>query len=222
MEDYRNQELAFLGKMAAGFTHEVKNVLAIIRENAGLIEDILTMAPAEAVPNLDRVLRALSAIRDQSGRGVELSNRLNRFAHCADQPRAHIELNETLAQFTLLVERFARLKEVTLTLHRGESGIEMETRPVGLQLALFGVLECCWNSVSSLRRLDLKVESEPNQGVVEIVGKGEDDRPVGFHETPETVDDWARVVSRLDALGAKVERGPAVDVLRIVFPLRSP
>ena len=32
--------IQFFGKMAASISHEIKNVLAIINENAGLLEDI--------------------------------------------------------------------------------------------------------------------------------------------------------------------------------------
>ena len=36
--------LQFFGKMTASISHEIKNVLAIINENAGLLEDLALMA----------------------------------------------------------------------------------------------------------------------------------------------------------------------------------
>ena len=36
--------LQFLGKINASISHEIKNVLAVINENAGLIKDMLIMA----------------------------------------------------------------------------------------------------------------------------------------------------------------------------------
>jgi len=36
--------LKFFGKMTASISHELKNVLAIINENAGLLEDLCAMA----------------------------------------------------------------------------------------------------------------------------------------------------------------------------------
>ncbi len=37
-------ETAFMGKITAAITHEMKNVLAIIKESAGLMEDLLSVA----------------------------------------------------------------------------------------------------------------------------------------------------------------------------------
>jgi len=40
--------LQFFGKMTASISHEIKNVLAIINENAGLLEDLALMADGGA------------------------------------------------------------------------------------------------------------------------------------------------------------------------------
>ncbi|MCP3901564.1 MAG: sensor histidine kinase, partial [Desulfobacteraceae bacterium] len=39
--DNRDDKAAFFGKITASITHEIQNVLAIIKENAGLMEDFL-------------------------------------------------------------------------------------------------------------------------------------------------------------------------------------
>ena len=36
--------LQFFGKMTASISHEIKNVLAIINENAGLLEDLALLS----------------------------------------------------------------------------------------------------------------------------------------------------------------------------------
>ncbi len=36
--------LQFFGEMSASISHEIKNVLAIVNENAGLLEDLTLMA----------------------------------------------------------------------------------------------------------------------------------------------------------------------------------
>ncbi len=75
------RETAFMGRVTAGVTHELKNVLAIIKESAGLIEDILALNKDLAGPHQEKVVRVLSNIRQQVDRGVDLSSRLNAFAH---------------------------------------------------------------------------------------------------------------------------------------------
>jgi hypothetical protein len=39
-----NRKAAFMGRITAGVTHEMKNVLAIIKESAGLMEDFLKIS----------------------------------------------------------------------------------------------------------------------------------------------------------------------------------
>lgn len=34
-------EIRFMGRITAGITHEMRNVLAVIRESAGLIQDLM-------------------------------------------------------------------------------------------------------------------------------------------------------------------------------------
>ena len=42
-ERFRELQLAYLGKLMAGLSHELKNHLAIIKESNGLIEDLLSL-----------------------------------------------------------------------------------------------------------------------------------------------------------------------------------
>ena len=108
------REAAFLGRITAAFTHEMKNVLAIIKESAGLMEDLLALSQEATFPQRDRFVRCLTTIAAQTKRGVELSGRLNRFAHSPDQDIATVDLNDILEQVVFLSGRFARLKGVTL------------------------------------------------------------------------------------------------------------
>ena len=44
MKQRNEKELEFFGKITAGITHEMKNVLAIIKKSAGLMEDIMSLS----------------------------------------------------------------------------------------------------------------------------------------------------------------------------------
>lgn len=154
------REVRFFGKITAGFTHEMKNVLAIIRESAGLMEDLLLMQQAAPCPHQERFTRALSTIGAQVRRGIELSSNLNRFAHSPDEPTAILDLNDIMAQVTLLAERFARLKGVKLLVEETVETCTLVSSPVKLQMAAFEALQCLWNRMNpggevscSIRRL---------------------------------------------------------------------
>ncbi len=149
MDHEEDRELRFFGRVAAGFTHELKNVLAIVKETAGLMEDLLAMTPEGAFPHQPRFERGIKTILDQISRGVDLSSRMNRFAHSPDHSLAQVDLNEMVEQVCLLAERFARIKGVTLTAAMAEKPPMVLSSPVKVLLSIFKAYECCWNHLAS-------------------------------------------------------------------------
>ncbi|MHC1725627.1 MAG: hypothetical protein AB9866_06425 [Syntrophobacteraceae bacterium] len=218
MEDFKSMELSFFGKMTAGFTHEVKNVLAIIKENAGLMEDILFMAKGGSLPNIERLSRAIASIREQADRGVELSNRLNRFAHSADYPRVRVDLNTLLDQLSLLAQRFARLKEVTLEVALADQPIQVETCPVCLQMALFTGLECCWNAMPSGGCVSLHVMKRGGDAAIGFSCRSSPVSGLEFMDAISPSQDWAKLNETVKILGAGLETGQPGYHFTIVLP----
>lgn len=156
-----SKELVFFGRIAASFTHELKNVLAIVKETSGLMEDILSITKDEGFAHKERFSRAVATMLAQVGRGVELATRMNRFAHAPDHAVASVELNETLEQVTLLAERLARIKGVEIRAVPASGAVNLVSSPVGIQLTLFKAMECCWSSMQSGDILEARVLSGP-------------------------------------------------------------
>ncbi|MBI5594130.1 MAG: HAMP domain-containing histidine kinase [Deltaproteobacteria bacterium] len=102
------------GSISASISHELKNTLAIINENAGLLEDLSLMA--EKGRPLDPVrLKSLAAnIGKQIQRADGIIRNMNRFAHSTDEPVNCIDLGDTLALTVALSSRFAAMKSITL------------------------------------------------------------------------------------------------------------
>ena len=137
----KDNEVAFFGKITAGITHEINNVLAIIKESSGLLEDILAVTGEDAFPHKDKFETTLNRILGQIQRGVAITNNLNRFAHSPDHSPARVDLNEVAEQMVLLVTRFARLKNVGLETGPQDGPLIIKTHPVSLQMALFISIE---------------------------------------------------------------------------------
>jgi signal transduction histidine kinase len=132
----KDQEIAYMGRVTAGMTHEFKNVLAIIRESSGLLEDLLTIGQARSFPQREKFLKVLGTIQEQVQRGVDLATHLNRFAHSMDEPWAAVELNEVLGHTLHLLERFARIKKVQLRLVRDSEELIVNTDPFRVRMAV--------------------------------------------------------------------------------------
>ena len=135
------KEVAFFGKITAGITHEIKNVLAIIHESSGLMEDILGVTEDGTFPHKDKFIKSVNRIHGQIQRGIDITSRLNRFAHNPDHCPASLDLNEIAEQMVLLASRFARLKNVVLESSPSDPPLIIKSDPVSLEMALFESIE---------------------------------------------------------------------------------
>jgi len=106
--------LAFFGKMTASISHEIKNVLAIINENAGLLEDITLMAVRGKPINLDRLKTQAERIKNQIRRADVIVKNMNRFAHSVDESLMSVDLAELLEFLVVLSSRLAYTRGVKL------------------------------------------------------------------------------------------------------------
>ncbi len=210
------REVAFLGRVTAAFTHEMKNVLAIIKESVGLMEDLLSMSQESAFPYRERFDRCLTSIQTQTNRGVELSSRLNRLAHSPDEAVARVELNDILEQVIVLAGRFARLRGVSLALHPHEEALNVVLSPLRLQMVVFVCLECCWETMSPGGRICLMVTRAGREAAVRFTcqnGAGtEQDAacPLSEAETKQLIQE---MVSDLDCRIAWSASPPAFHLI---------
>ena len=103
-------------KISAAISHEIKNTLSIINENAGLLNDYAQMAEQTGGLPLDRILSITEAIEKQVVRSNIIMKNLNRFAHSGDTSLAQAYLKETLSLVIELSSRQAAMKEIDITL----------------------------------------------------------------------------------------------------------
>jgi len=62
----------FFGKMSASISHEIKNALAIMNENAGLLEDYASMGEKGISVDLQRLKSLAGNVRIQIQRADEI------------------------------------------------------------------------------------------------------------------------------------------------------
>lgn len=149
-------EIALWGKITAGITHEMKNVLAIINESNGLIGDIMKAGKKAPIKYQDKLLLALDKINRQINRGVELSNSLNKFAHSTDEARDSVDINEICNQVSFLLKRFAGQRQVEIETLPLEPAVTLNTHPFRLILTLTGILYQLLDEIEALMKITLK------------------------------------------------------------------
>src|SRR5574340_556498 len=105
--------LQVFGKISAAVSHDLKNVLAIINESAGLLDDLALRAAKGIEIPPERLNIATARILKQVKRGDAVLKNLNRFAHTTDAPILQTNVAETMALMVDLARRQAVMIEVT-------------------------------------------------------------------------------------------------------------
>ena len=121
--------LQFFGKITASISHEINNVLAIINENAGLLEDISLMSERGAEIDPERLKRLSQAVTKQVRRANTIIKNMNRFAHSTDEPLKSVDLIDTLELMIVLSTRLASMRSITLELKVQENPVKIRTAP---------------------------------------------------------------------------------------------
>ncbi|MFO7911115.1 MAG: sensor histidine kinase [Desulfotignum sp.] len=108
--------IAFFGTLSAAVTHDMKNFLAIINENAGLLGDLAARAQNGPVSIDPRKAALISEkIRKQVHRADGMIKQFNRFSHSMDHAQETVDMEEMVHLVAGLAERIIRHHNIFLT-----------------------------------------------------------------------------------------------------------
>ncbi len=144
-----SREILFMGSVTALTMHEMQNVLAIIRESAGLMGDILRINASVPFKHRENMERSLEHIRCHVERGKGLLEATSRLAHSPDEDQLEkCDLAACLRAVAHLAERPARLtcSSVELTPCTGSVPVKVGALPVimaGYQAVLCMIGPAC-------------------------------------------------------------------------------
>jgi signal transduction histidine kinase len=212
MRPSQHPEAAFLSIMTASATHEVRNVLAIIKESAGLIGDMVHVFAKRGMLDQEKVFRAVERIDIQVKRGADLLTNLNRLSHALDQGTATVELNQEVEQLVFLSQRFARIKGHRVLAHRKAWEAEVTVRPLHLQMVLFAAMERCLEELPEGAAISVGVTRAGEGHVVEFLGSPEDGSEIG---APAGGESWEDLREMVQSLGGSLERSSSGFGIRI-------
>lgn len=214
MTNPQEREAAFIGKVTASATHELRNVLAIAKESAGLIEDVVSVSGQSGSPLTEKVMRAINRIRDQVERGSNLLTSLNRFAHSLDYAEDEIDMNDVAEQVSFLCQRKARQGRQSVKAEPGEEGVKLVTSPIHVQMALYAAVECCLEQLPEGGGVTIRTRSEGGRPSLEFEGVVEGS---SVALAPTKTAAWPELAEVVADLGASVEPTEAGEGFRLVF-----
>jgi light-regulated signal transduction histidine kinase (bacteriophytochrome) len=209
--------LQFFGKLSASVSHDLKNVLSIINEKAGLLEDFCHMARRGAALDMDRIDAVTTQVKEQVARADQIIRCFNRFAHSTDHPVAPMDLGESVATLVQLAQRLLAQMEVVVDVQPNENPVVVITRPLMALEVIWAGMQWVAGRLDAGQAIDITVERS-GEGARVLIGPVAS-RPAGI------ADAAASIVSEemTQALQAELSLVPASGMLQIqLAPLHAP
>ncbi len=154
--DNSKNKAAFMGKVTASVTHEIQNVLAIIKETSGLMEDFFLMSESGGLSDIeDRLAKCMTTIKKQTYRGVNLTSMLNGFAHTTDNLQLSVNTLEITKKLVSITERLFSQKGVDIAIIDADKPYSMVTDPVLFQMMIFSCIECLMKNFETATTITL-------------------------------------------------------------------
>ncbi len=169
-QDLRFLQLRFIGKILAGFTHEIKNHLAIVKESAGLMGDMIKMG--KSAESGSQYLEIIQSIEEQIERALVHFTYLNRFSHRMDTALSTFNINESIEELTALLHRFANQKRIQIEKDFQKDLDPVNSNPSMLQFLIFNFLEEAIAKLDKNSRIVVKTEVVNGSVAIRVIPEG--------------------------------------------------
>lgn len=170
--------MRFFGTVSASATHDLKNVLAVIQENAGLLEDLCRMAEKGRPLDPGRLMRLAVELQQQVRRGDRIVTAMNRFAHSVDEDPKALDAAGVLELLAVLSARFLASR-----------GLQLQTTPPAAPASLpaspFLLIRLVWSCLERAAALGCPAKILELSG--ESAGEGLAFRIRGFAPSSDAV-----------------------------------
>jgi C4-dicarboxylate-specific signal transduction histidine kinase len=168
----RESQIESYGRLMAGFSHDMKNHLGIIRESAGLMADLVEINAAQMDPVLvERFKKTTDLIEKRVVIAAGLFHHLSSFAHRSDTPISSFALSDVVAEMAAFIERPARLRQVKLELKNDADAVLLNS-PSLLQFLFYRLYMHCLDQLGEGDTLTLEASGVNGAAVLRMDGGG--------------------------------------------------
>jgi len=146
--------LHFFGRMSASATHEIKNTLAIINENIGLMNDMAMISQDGMMP-IEQINIISKNIKKQVRRSNSIIQRLNQFSHKVDLSKQQADLEHTV-KFTLEVaSRLIDMHEVVIEIIPATAPLRINANQFFLENLVWRAVESACHGVQKTKKISI-------------------------------------------------------------------
>lgn len=164
--------LKFFGTVNASISHEIKNRMAVINEQAGLLKDLVNLAENGRELSLERLMRLSESLKTQVSLTDAIIRNMNRFAHSVDSFQTGTDICELLTLTAALAKRTVDNKGVRIELELPKPSFSLETAPFFLMNLFWQCLEAVIAPGSETQRLVVGCEKNEKGGQIWFIADG--------------------------------------------------
>ncbi|MEJ2724285.1 MAG: hypothetical protein P8175_06490 [Deltaproteobacteria bacterium] len=153
--------LSFFGITNRLISHELKNILAIISETLGLMEELVELSERgmELKPGK---LRSLSeSVIEEVGRANTIIRNMNAFAHSVDEFIREVDVIQILELMIALCRLDASLKNTKLHI-AGDKPLTIRTSPLFLENLVYHIIHDSLRDAASDKEIQVSCSSADN------------------------------------------------------------
>lgn len=216
--ELRSLQLEFFGRMLAGFTHDLKNHLAIIKESNGLISDMIDMGMITEEVLAAKLQKVVTSVQNRVVQATDMATHLNGFAHRLDTPLSTFQVNNLLTEELTFLRRFARLREIELKIELHEGLPTIHNNPSLVQYVIFKLFTMALTKLKNRTLLEI-ISGEQNGGVQLIFGLSGEKEDFAKLIDDETT---AAIKEALERLQANVVQLPGAGTQKLEIGFMIP
>ncbi|MGD8835891.1 MAG: hypothetical protein PVJ19_13185 [Desulfobacteraceae bacterium] len=202
--------LMFFGRVNASISHELKNIMAIISETAGLLSDLAGMASTGTAVDRDMLKTSADSIMEEVERGFTTIRQMNRFSHSVDAPFVSTDLM-ALLDLVCHLSNYLAFSGKTHLVHWDGKPPSVHTCPLILQAIVYEILVQHFKQAGPNAELEVKVASQAESGWRIIF--------TGFSVSNFEVFPDDQLKKLADRIAVSIEGNPATEQLELQIPL---
>jgi len=211
------QRAEFVARVTADVTHELRNVLATVKETAGLVHDLMTFDQPDSIDH-DKVKSLVGRIEPQTERGVELASVLQLVAQCCEGSGLATNLNHAAAQVVVMCHRRARKKRQSVRIRPHDHQVDVVGERLGVYMAIHAAIESALELLPESAVLDIHIGTPVDGAPVDFMGSLDKSN---IQIDPTQAVAWNTLNDAVDDVGASLTVGKTECSLRIRFPVTS-
>lgn len=164
--------LVCFGAISASVSHELRNAVAIVYENAGLLQDFCALANEEKPLDPKRIEALSHRILEQIRRADRILQDLNWFSHTVDDPVRSVPLEEMVQMAVALFARPASARGVSLESAAPAKPLSVTTNPFLLFCLLWFCLLQALEHAAETRKIRFEPVAGQDHALIRLWGVG--------------------------------------------------